>query len=63
VRNHRDGSVEALFAGDVAVIADMIGACRRGPPGSRIDAIEERDGSADQLAMARNAAFTVLPTA
>ena len=32
VRNRRDGSVEAVFAGTSDAVADMIEACRRGPP-------------------------------
>ena len=39
VRNRRDGSVEAFFAGDSAVIDEMIGACRIGPPLARVDSI------------------------
>ena len=31
VRNRRDGSVEALFAGPAEVVSDMIALCRRGP--------------------------------
>jgi acylphosphatase len=45
VRNCRDGSVEALFAGEPATVADMIEACRRGPRSSRVDAIDQRDGT------------------
>lgn len=32
VRNRRDGTVEALFAGPVDAVEAMIAACRRGPP-------------------------------
>jgi len=39
VRNRRDGSVEALFAGDLRVIEAMIEICRVGPPLARIDSI------------------------
>ena len=49
VRNRRDGSVEAVFAGPAEAVADMIEACRRGPRGARVDAVEERDGGADDL--------------
>ena len=41
VRNRRDGSVEALFAGPAAVVNDMIEACRRGPPAARVEAVEQ----------------------
>jgi acylphosphatase len=63
VRNRRDGSVEALFAGPAEAVAAMIADCRRGPPGSRVDGVDARDGSADELAMARDLEFAVLPTA
>lgn len=35
VRNRRDGSVEALFAGPAGVVAQMIALCRRGPPSAQ----------------------------
>ena len=50
VRNRRDGAVEALLAGDPAVVADMIEACRRGPRASRVDVLDQRDGSETELA-------------
>ena len=31
VRNRRDGSVEALFAGPADIVSDMVARCRRGP--------------------------------
>jgi len=37
VRNRRDGSVEALFAGDAAQVDDMVRACRQGPPAARVE--------------------------
>src|SRR5262245_60510349 len=51
VRNRRDGAVEAVLAGPPALVADMIAACRRGPFNARVDAIEERDGTPDELAL------------
>lgn len=41
VRNRRDGSVEALFAGGDAAVRAMIEACRVGPPAARVERIEE----------------------
>ena len=41
VRNRRDGAVEAVFAGPAAAVTAMVEACRRGPPGAHVDAIEE----------------------
>ena len=37
VRNRRDGSVEALVAGEVERVEEMIQALRRGPMGARVD--------------------------
>jgi acylphosphatase len=39
VRNRRDGSVEALFAGEPSRIEAMIALCRTGPPLARVDSI------------------------
>ena len=62
VRNRRDGSVEAVFAGSTGAVGAMLADCRRGPPGARVDAIEDREGSAEELAMGRGMEFAVLPT-
>ena len=40
VRNRRDGTVEAVFAGDAARVDDMVEACRRGPPTARVLRVE-----------------------
>jgi len=40
VRNRRDGSVEALIAGPAPLVADMIEACRQGPPAARVERVE-----------------------
>ena len=64
VRNRRDGTVEALFAGPAAAVEAMIADCRRGPYGARVDDIEAREGRAEELAQrAQGPAFAVLPTA
>jgi acylphosphatase len=64
VRNRRDGSVEALFAGPPDAVAAMITACNQGPRGSRVDGVDQRDGTADELALRqRGELFSVLPTA
>jgi acylphosphatase len=49
VRNRRDGSVEALFAGPREVVDAMIAACRRGPSSARVDALDQREGTEDDL--------------
>ncbi|WP_425407655.1 acylphosphatase [Hwanghaeella sp.] len=41
VRNLPDGSVEALFSGPEAVVREMIGRCRSGPPLANVDGIAE----------------------
>ena len=63
VRNRRDGSVEAVFGGTPDAVARMIAACRSGPPGARVDAVEARDGTRDELALRGRDQFAVLPTA
>ena len=63
VRNRRDGSVEALFAGPADVVADMIASCRRGPSSAHVDAVQEEPASSDALNLRRSGeGFTVLPT-
>lgn len=63
VRNCRDGTVEAVFAGDASLVEDMIAACRRGPFGARVDAIQRTAGSASSLKERMpGQAFSVLPT-
>jgi len=63
VRNRRDGSVEALFAGSAEAVAAMIEACHEGPWGARVDALDQRDGSHADLARRRGGEmFSVLAT-
>ena len=63
VRNRRNGSVEALFAGPADVVAGMIALCRRGPPSARVEALEEEPASSDALNLRRQGErFSVLPT-
>ena len=40
VRNRRDGTVEAVFSGPEKTVEEMLEACRRGPPGSRVSGVE-----------------------
>lgn len=40
VRNCRDGSVEALFAGERGAVETMLERCREGPPAARVEAVE-----------------------
>jgi acylphosphatase len=41
VRNRRDGTVEALFAGDEGVVRRMIELCWEGPPLARVARVRE----------------------
>jgi acylphosphatase len=62
-RNRRDGSVEAVFAGPAEAVTRMVEACRRGPPAARVEALDAREGSADDLAARRPGEdFSLLPT-
>ena len=64
VRNRRDGIVEALFSGPAEAVEGMIQACRKGPPGSRVDGVDQREASASEIALRRaGESFSVLPTA
>jgi len=64
VRNRRDGAVEALFAGSSASVVEMIEACRRGPFAARVDALDQREGTADELKLRLpDRSFSELPTA
>jgi acylphosphatase len=64
VRNRRDGSVEALFGGTQEAVAAMIAQCRRGPPGARVDAIDQREATPDEIALRHgDELFSVLRSA
>jgi acylphosphatase len=63
VRNRRDGSVEALFAGPRAAVESMVEACRRGPMSALVSAVDQREGTpADLREGAAGDSFLVLPT-
>ena len=40
VRNNRDGTVEAVFEGDPDAVERLVGVCRRGPRGARVDQVD-----------------------
>jgi len=64
VRNRRDGAVEALFGGPEDEVAAMIAQCRRGPRGARVAAIDQREATADEIALRRgDELFSVLRNA
>jgi acylphosphatase len=63
VRNRRDGSVEALFAGPEDVVAGLIERCRRGPSSARVDDVRDEPANADALNLRRpGERFSLLPT-
>jgi acylphosphatase len=43
VRNRPDGSVEAVLEGPVDEVESLVGWCRHGPRGARVDGIEIHD--------------------
>ena len=62
VRNRRDGvSVEAVFAGAAETVETVIDVCRKGPPHGRVDAMDQREGTAEELALRQPGSFGVLP--
>ena len=63
VRNRRDGSVEALFAGPTDVVSNMVALCRRGPVSARVEAVQEQPANSDALNLRyAGERFSVLPT-
>jgi acylphosphatase len=63
VRNRRDGSVEAVFAGPAATVAGVIEACRRGPSSARVEAVQDEVGNPDMLKLRQaGEGFSVLHT-
>jgi acylphosphatase len=63
VRNRRDGSVEALFAGPGKAVAEMVALCRHGPPSARVDAVLNEPAGEDQLRLRyAGEGFSMLPT-
>ncbi|HEY1461026.1 MAG TPA: acylphosphatase [Casimicrobiaceae bacterium] len=40
VRNRRDGSVEAMLAGDADAVDALVAWARRGPPSARVSSVE-----------------------
>jgi acylphosphatase len=64
VRNRRDGSVEAVLAGSEEVVLTMVELCRDGPPGARVEAVDQREAGAIDLALRRpGELFSVLASA
>ncbi len=49
VRNRLDGSVEALVAGDIAAVEELLRLCRRGPRMAMVVSIEEEMADPPEL--------------
>jgi acylphosphatase len=63
VRNRRDGSVEALFAGPAKAVAEMVALCRHGPPSAKVTAVLKETADSEHLKLRRPGEdFSVLPT-
>jgi acylphosphatase len=63
VRNRRDGSVEALFAGPTDLVTAVIAACRRGPSSARVEAVQDEAANPEMLKLRQaGERFSVLPT-
>lgn len=63
VRNRRDGTVEAVFAGSPEQVQATIEACRRGPRSANVEGVDVTAASDSDLALRpAGVAFTTLPT-
>ena len=63
VRNRRDGSVEAVFAGSLDEVERITAAVRHGPPGARVDPVEvSQAGDEDLRQRLAGEVFSVLRT-
>ena len=63
VRNRRDGSVEAVFAGPLEAVEAMLKVCHQGPPGSYVEHLDARDVGEVVLAeRPRGSGFAIVAT-
>lgn len=63
VRNCRDGTVEAVFAGPAHIVGEMVEICRQGPPGAWVDRLEHQETDPSDLAKRQpGERFSLLPT-
>jgi acylphosphatase len=64
VRNRRDGSVEAVFIGADDAVGAMVEACRTGPAGCHVEALDQREANPAEVKLRRaDELFSVLGTA
>ena len=63
VRNRRDGSVEAVLAGQADVVEQMIEHCRRGPSHARVETVVATEAGAEMLDLRTDGEMlSILPT-
>ncbi|HEX3163415.1 MAG TPA: acylphosphatase [Pseudolabrys sp.] len=62
MRNRRDGSVEAVFAGQRNDVEAVIEACRRGPFSAHVSELVQREGTEADLLEGAAGGFSVRPT-
>jgi acylphosphatase len=63
VRNRRDGTVEAVFAGSEQAVTAALEACRSGPRHGHVDRIDVADAGSELLSQRRpGERFSVLAT-
>ena len=63
VRNRRDGTVEAVLAGERLLLDEMIEACRHGPSSARVERVDVASAGAGDLSQReRGERFSVLHT-
>ena len=62
VRNRRDGTVEAFFAGEEDTIEEMLRRCGDGPPAARVDKVDRYPAAANRLKDFGNQLFQQRPT-
>jgi acylphosphatase len=48
VRNRRDGSVEAVLAGETSEVDEMLTMCWQGPPAAKVDGVSVEDAPAPE---------------
>ena len=62
VRNRKDGTVEAVFAGPADAVSAMIADCRHGPSSAQVASLVERTANEDELKINGGQTFVSLPT-
>ena len=63
VRNLRDGSVEAVFAGPAEMVEIVLRALRQGPRGAKVEAVEEYPATEAEVAESGAPGFVLRETA